>query len=330
MEKVTLIVPVYNSEKYIGKCLDSILAQSYENFEIMVINDGSKDSSQEIIKQYQSKHPDKIIAIEQENKGVARTRNEAICKAGGDYIMFIDNDDYLDKDYIETFMAKAVEGDYDVVLGGYRRPNCEGKIIRELRLQDTEWSKLMITAPWAKVYKKQYLIENNIQFFEGNLGEDVYFNLKAMLLSDKIKIIDYIGYNWFFNNQSVSNTTQKNIKNLQVYELLNSCYDILENTMVTDGRSLLKEKHDIVKTYFTRYIVWLLSFSTKGLPYSVISEEYDKLFKWLEERFPDYKKNKMISFSKPEGEDAKVRIMTKAFLIAHKMHLGKLLTFLYR
>lgn len=324
MEKVTLIVPVYNSEKYIGKCLDSILAQSYANFEIMVINDGSKDSSQEIIKEYQSKHPDKIIAIEQENKGVARTRNEAICRADGDYIMFVDNDDYLDKDYIETFISEAVAGDYDVVLGGYRRPNCDGKKIRELRLQDTEWSKLMITAPWAKVYKKQYLIENNIQFFQGNLGEDVYFNLKAMLLSGKIKIIDYIGYNWFFNNQSVSNTTQKNIKNLQVYELLNSCYNMLADADLLSGAN-----YDIAKTYFTRYIVWLLSFSTKGLSYSVISEEYDKLFKWLEERFPDYKKNKMISFTKPQGEDAKVRVMTKAFLIAHKMHLGKLLTFLY-
>lgn len=324
MEKVTLIVPVYNSEKYIGKCLDSILAQSYGNFEIMVINDGSKDSSQEIIREYQQKYPDKIIAIEQENKGVARTRNESVLKASGDYIMFVDNDDYLDKDYIETFMSHAVAGDYDVVLGGYRRPNCDGKIIRELRLQDTEWSKLMITAPWAKVYRKQYLIENNIQFFEGNLGEDVYFNLKAMLLSSKIKITDYIGYNWFFNNQSVSNTTQKNIKNLQVYELLNSCYNMLADADLLSGAN-----YDIAKTYFTRYIVWLLSFSTKGLSYQVISKEYNKLFKWLEERFPDYKKNKMISFTKPQGEDAKVRVMTKAFLIAHNMHLGKLLTFLY-
>jgi len=295
----------------------------------MVINDGSKDGSQEIIRRYEKKYPDKIIAIEQENKGVARTRNESIQKASGDYIMFVDNDDYLDKDYIKTFMSHAVAGDYDVVLGGYRRPDCDGKIIRQMSLQDTEWSKLMITAPWAKVYKKQYLIENNIQFFEGNLGEDVYFNLKAMLLSDKIKIIDYIGYNWFFNNQSVSNTTQKNIKNLQVYELLNSCYDILAETKVASGNSLLKEKHDIVKTYFTRYIVWLISFSTKKLPYREISSEYDKLFKWLEERFPDYKKNKMISFSKPEGEELVVRFMTNSFLIAHKMHLGKIFTYLY-
>ena len=157
MKKVTLIVPVYNSEKYIGKCLDSILNQTYKNIEILVVNDGSKDNSQKIIDEFQSKYPDKIIAINQENKGVSKTRNESIKKASGDYIMFIDNDDYLDSDYIETFVTEAEKGDYDVVLGGYRRPNENGKIIKEMKLKETEWSKFMILAPWAKIYKKQYL-----------------------------------------------------------------------------------------------------------------------------------------------------------------------------
>ena len=75
MKKVTLIIPVYNSEKYIGKCLDSILNQTYTNFEILVVNDGSKDNSQKVIEEYQNKYPDKIIAINQENKGVSKTRN---------------------------------------------------------------------------------------------------------------------------------------------------------------------------------------------------------------------------------------------------------------
>ena len=137
MKKVTLIIPVYNSEKYIGKCLDSILNQTYTNFEILVVNDGSKDNSQKVIEEYQNKYPDKIIAINQENKGVSKTRNESIKKASGDYIMFIDNDDFLDSDYIETFITEAEKGDYDVVLGGYRRPNENGKIIKEMKLKET-------------------------------------------------------------------------------------------------------------------------------------------------------------------------------------------------
>lgn len=323
MKKVTLIVPVYNSEKYIGKCLDSILNQTYENFEILVVNDGSKDNSQKIIEEYQTKYPDKIVAINQENKGVSKTRNESIKKANGDYIMFIDNDDFLDSDYIETFVTEAEKGDYDAVLGGYRRPNENGKIVKEMKLKETEWAKLMIMAPWAKIYKKQYLIDNNIGFLSVNLGEDIYFNLKAMLVSDKIKIIPYIGYNWFFNTSSVSNTTQKNIRQLQVYELLNSCYDMVKE------EGLLEKKYDIIKTHFTRYIIWLISFSTKKLKYKVISEEYDKMFKWLEDRFPNYRKNNMISYSKPDGELASVKFLMKTFLILDRLHLGKLLVYLY-
>lgn len=323
MKKVTLIVPVYNSEKYIGKCLDSILNQTYNNYEILVVNDGSKDNSQKIINSYKEKYPDKITSIEQENKGVAKTRNESIKRATGDYIMFVDNDDYLDKDYIETFVKTIEEGNYDIVLGGYRRPNEEGKIIKTLKLQDEEWSKFMIMAPWAKIYRKSYLIENNIEFLSVNLGEDIYFNLKAMLISTKIKIIDYVGYNWFFNTKSVSNTTQKNIKQLQVYELLDSCYNMVKD------EGLLEKKYDIIETHFTRYIIWLISFSTKKLSYSIISEEYDKLFKWLKDRFPDYRKNKMISYTQPKGELLSIRFMTKTFLIADKLHMAKILCYIY-
>ena len=323
MEKVTLIIPVYNSEKYIGRCLDSILAQTYSNYEIIVINDGSKDKSQEIIDEYKQKYPEKIISISQKNKGVAITRNESIYRANSKYIMFIDNDDFIDKDYIETYMKIVEQGDYDAVIGGYRRPNEKGKIVRTLGLKESEWSKFMIMTPWAKVYKKQYLIDNDIKFLNNNIGEDIYFNLKAMLLSKKIKITEYIGYNWFFNTKSVSNTTQKNIKNLQVYELLNSCYDMLQK------ENLIEENYEILKTHFTRYIIWLLSFSTKKLSYKVISEEYDKLFNWLESKFPDYKKNNMISYTKPYGEVFSVRFLVKSFMIAHNLHLGKILTYLY-
>lgn len=323
MEKVTIILPVYNSEKYIGKCLDSILAQTYTNYEIIVVNDGSKDKSQEIIDIYKRKYPNKIISVEQENKGVSVTRNESIYRATGKYVMFIDNDDFIEKNYIETYISIAEQGNYDAVIGGYRRPNEKGKIIKTLQLKESEWAKFMIMTPWAKIFNKQYLIDNNILFLKNNIGEDIFFNLKAMLLSKKVKVINYVGYNWLFNTKSVSNTKQKNIQNLQVYELLNSCYNMLKE------EKLLDDNYEILETHFTRYIIWLLSFSTKKLSYKVISKEYDNLFKWLEVRFPDYKKNKMISYTKPYGEVFHIRFLIKSFMIAHKFHLGKVLTYLY-
>ncbi|MCF0125831.1 MAG: glycosyltransferase [Clostridia bacterium] len=321
--KVSVVIPVYNSEKYIEKCIDSVLSQSFQNFELIVINDGSKDRSQEILENYKKKNPDKINLINQENMGVSKTRNKAIKLANGEYIMFIDNDDFIDKDYIETFVNHAEKGDYDVVLGGYRRPDKNGKIIKEQQLSDEEWSKFMIFAPWAKIYKKDYLIKNEIEFLPVNIGEDVYFNIQAMLSSDKIKIVDYIGYNWFYNEKSVSNTTQKNIKNLQVYELLNSCYDILNK------KNILDKNYQIIEMYFIRYIVWFLTFSTKKVGTKIIKEEYDKIFEWLENKFPNYQKNKLLGISKPKGELFSIRLMVSGFMFAHKIKLGKTLLIAY-
>lgn len=181
----------------------------------------------------------------------------------------------------------------------------------------------MIMTPWAKIYKRQFLLDNHIEFLNNNIGEDIFFNLNLVLRSKKIKIIDYIGYNWFFNTQSVSNTSQKNIKNLNIYNLLDSCYNMIKDN------NWLNENYEILEVHFTRYIIWVLSFSTKGLNYTEISNEYDKLFSWLKERFPDYKKNKMISYTKPKGEIFIIRFLVKSFLIAHKMNLGKILTYLY-
>ena len=213
---VSIIIPVYNSEKYISKCLDSLINQTYKDYELLIVNDGSTDNSQNIINEYKNKYPEIIVLKEQENLGVAVTRNNAIEEAKGKYIMFIDNDDFVDKDYVETFVKEIEKNDYDVILGGYRRPNKEGKIVKELKLPQEDWAKFMIFAPWARIYKREYLIKNDIKFLHINIGEDVFFNIQAMLISDKIKIIDYIGYNWFYNEQSVSNTKQKNINNLQI------------------------------------------------------------------------------------------------------------------
>lgn len=323
MKKLTVIVPVYNSEKYIARCLDSILNQTYSDFDILVVNDGSTDNSQEIIDKYKKKYLDKIISIEQENKGVAKTRNECIQRVTSKYIMFVDNDDYLDKDYIETYIKEIEKDDDDIVVGGFKRPNENGKIVKKIKLKNEEWSKFMIMTPWAKIYKRQYLIDNDIMFLETNLGEDNYFNLKAFLMSKKIKILDYVGYNWFFNTESISNTNQKNIKQIHLYELLNNSYDMAKK------EGLLEPNYKIIKTIFTKYIIWIISYSTKKLSYKEISYEYDKIFNWLSERFPDYKENDMISYTRPIGETLSSRFLTKSFLIAHNLHLGKILVYLF-
>ncbi|MGN1327952.1 MAG: glycosyltransferase [Clostridia bacterium] len=321
--KVSVIIPVYNSEKYIEKCLDSVLNQTYKNFEIIVINDGSKDNSKEILERYEKEYPNIIRHIEQENRGVAKTRNYGIQIAEGDYIAFIDNDDYIDNDYLENFVNAAKTGDYDAIIGGYRRPNEDGKIIKEVHLQDEEWSKFIVFAPWAKIYRKEYILKNDIKFLSNNIGEDIYFNIQALLISEKIKIINYVGYNWFYNTKSVSNTTHKNLKKLNVFYLLDSCYEAIK------AKGILQNKYQLLEMYFIRYIIWYLMYTTKKAKYKDISEEYDKLFNWLEERFPNYKKNTLVRITKPKGESLLIRTFISFFMLMHKLKLGKLLVAIY-
>lgn len=320
MNDVTVIIPVYNSEKYISRCIDSVLNQTYKKFNILIIDDGSKDSSKDIIEEYKNKY-DNIKAIFQENMGVSKTRNKAISMVTTKYTMFIDNDDFIDENYIQKHLEIAEEGDYDIVLSGYRRPNENGKIIKKMSLEDTEWSKFLVFAPWAKIYRTDYLIKNNIEFLDNNIGEDVYFNIQAMLLTKKIKIIDYIGYNWFFNTRSVSNTIQKDIRNIKIYNLLDNCYDVLSK------KGLLNENYEIVEMYFIRYIIWFLLFSTKRLEYKVVSNEYNKIFNWLKAKFPNYKKNRLIGLRRPKGEVFSVKMICSIFMLFHKMRMGKILVY---
>lgn len=322
-EKVTIIIPVYNSEKYIGRCIDSVLNQTFQDFKIILINDGSKDNSLKILNEYKEKYPNKIEVIDQKNMGVAKTRDKGVQLANSKYVMFIDNDDFIDKDYIETFYNKAEKGKYDIVIGGYKRPNSKGKIIRKVKVVPNNFFKYVIMAPWSKIYNREFILKNGLKFLSYKMGEDVYFNLKAVISTKKIGYVDYCGYNWFFNENSVSNTTQRSFKNVDVNFILNSYYNEIKD--LPD----FKKEYENIERFFVNYVVWYLSFTTKHIEYKNISDEYDKCFEWLEKHFPNYKKNKLIRLNKPKEYEFYVRALTVAFMFFHKIHLGKIVVYLY-
>lgn len=318
MGRITVIIPAYNCEKWIGRCLDSILCQTYQDFDILVINDGSKDGTGKILVEYAKKHPKKIEYVEQENIGVAKTRNKAIKMAEGKYVAFVDCDDFVDKDYLEKLLP---DGE-DIVLGGYKRPNSKGKIIKEVKLDNASFARFVAPAPWAKIYSKDFLINNKIEFLDNNIGEDVYFNLIAMLSTEKIRITNYVGYNWYFNEGSVSNTKQKSFKDLDVMKLLNDSYDELQK------RDLIEKNYQELELFYYRYLVWFLLFSSKGASLREIKNKERELFDWLEERFPDYKKNKLLKGNLP-GEIKSTRQVYKTFGVLRKLHLGDKSVWLY-
>ncbi len=318
--KITVIIPAYNCEKYIGKCLDSILAQSYQDFEILVINDGSTDGTDEILREYEKECSDKIKYVSQKNEGVAKTRNKAMKMAHGKYVAFVDCDDFVDEDYLEKLLPRNGE---DITFSGYRRPNSKGKIVVETKLENEKWSKFVVPAPWAKIYDREFLLKNKIEFLDNNIGEDVYFNLIALLTASKVKILDYVGYNWYFNEKSVSNTGQKDFHKIDVMRFLNSSYDELKK------RGLLSKNKEYLELFYYRYIVWFLLFSCKKHSKEEIGKKYDELFSWLLARFPDYRKNKLLKIGRLKGEVKKTRIVYKAFFDAQKIGLAKTLLSVY-
>ena len=325
--KISIIIPVYNGKKYLSRCLESILNQTYKDFEIIAINDGSTDESEQILKEYASKYPQIIKHKEQTNSGIAVTRNNGLKMAEGEYVTFIDDDDFLDADYLETYMGYAQEYNLDVVVGGFKRPNSTGKIMKKVELpiksNKAEWAKFRYLTPWAKIYKTSYIKENKIEFLDNNVGEDTYFELQALQLTDKIKVIDYTGYNWFYNEKSISNTIHKDIRQVDFYRLLNECYNVLKQ------RNILEKNYSYMEAYFFIFSNWFLMYSTKRMPYKYICEEYNKLNLWLQEHFPDFKKNKYIGIGKLKGEGVVNQIAYFIMKSGYKLHFSKQLIWLY-
>jgi len=313
MKRISVIVPVYNAEKNISICLDSVVEQLTNDDELLLINDGSKDGSIAILKQYEQKYSF-VRVIDKENEGVATTRNKGIELANGKYILFIDNDDFIDEDYVEKYYQEIENNNYDCVIGGYKRVSEEG-IKFQVKPLPSDWYKLMVVAPWAKIYRAEFLKKNNIRFLDYSIGEDSYFSISLYNSTNNIGFIDYVGYNWWFNESSVSNTSQRGFNpEIDLLFLLEKLYEITGSA-------------GIYQFYYVRYVVWYLLFSGRSATKGDFLKEYNRLIEWLRQKkikvkFPLFDKRLV-------AEPNKNRYVIKTMVIIHKMHLMKIFARLY-
>ena len=207
MPKVSVIIPVYNTEKYLQKCLDSVCNQTLSDIEIICINDVSTDNSLAILKEY-AKKDNRIKLINfKENKGAAAARNTGIDEAQGEYIGFVDSDDFVDLDFYEKLYNKAKESDADVVRGnilevrnGLKR-YCFEDLARKIRKFKIHFNGLFVTA----IYRKQFLFFNNINFTEQcEFGEDRLFVIESVTKANKVLVINDVYYNYVRHMESSS------------------------------------------------------------------------------------------------------------------------------
>jgi len=206
---VSVIVPVYNSAPYLSQCLDCLSKQTYQHLEIILIDDGSSDESLSILQRECKRYQPLFKLYTQENKGTGATRNRGIGLAGGKYLMFVDNDDRMEPDYVRKMVYLIEKHQADMVVGGCRRVNEEGQVLFEHVLGSDAWSKFRTVAPWSRIMRRDFIVENQIEFGDFQVGEDSYFSVTAYNLSKKTVTTGYIGYEWVDHQTSVSNTVQK-------------------------------------------------------------------------------------------------------------------------
>ena len=244
---VSIIIPVYNVEKYLRQCLDSVINQTYKDIEIIVVNDCSPDNSLQIIKEYQQKD-DRIVLVDLEkNGGVGLARKEGMKVAKGKYITFVDSDDWVKKDYIEVLYNSIIKYNTDVVFSKFERYDNNSKNIINNKEKINYYNKVICSINDKKnlilsepkilinlIIKKDFIVANNITFPKEVPGEDVLFILKLIAINSKIIYIKDTVY-FYRENRDSSIMTDINKKLNFDYDVLFSFFDKILNVFKQVG-----------------------------------------------------------------------------------------------
>ncbi len=214
MVKISIIIPVYNVEKYLRQCLDSLIGQTLKNIEIICVNDGSKDNSLEILREYKNKDS-RIVIIDQINQGVSVARNNALKIAKGEYIGFVDSDDWVDADFFEKLYYSAIKNDCDIAVGGIAWNFTSGELdfidlkFKKSKIFNKTPDKYKITRVakaayiWNKIYKKELFEKLKLEFEPGICYEDMMFSHIILHESEKLVTVPNTFYHYRANPLSL-------------------------------------------------------------------------------------------------------------------------------
>ncbi len=285
MIDISIIVPIYNAERYLRKCLDSLVNQTKKELEFILVNDGSTDTTEDIIKTYKDK---RIKYFKNKNQGIGKTRNFGIEKSTGKYIMFVDSDDYLEKNACEILYNKAINTNSDLVVCDFYKVY-ENEELEEVRLIDFKQTSLkkmpslinkINLSPWNKIYKRELITSNNLKFIENLKYEDAPFVLQSVFYAKNIsKVNECLNYYVIHGN---SETTVRDKKCFDILKII----DIIRNDLKEE---YLKEELDnLTVRIVTNYTIQQRMQKDKEIGMEFI----DKAFAYLKKEVPDYKSNK--------------------------------------
>lgn len=320
MAKISVIIPVYNVEKYLRRCLLSVFTQKYEDFEVICVDDDGVDGSFEILEEFEKKYPDKMHIISNEkNIGPGRSRDKALANAKGEYICYIDADDYILPDYLAQYAAQMEKSGADVVIGGYRVDD-DGRLTTHL-VKDEVWACVTYITAWARLYRRDFVVKNHMRFERFTCLEDMYFNLMGYVNKMKYFVMtDYAGYIHSINENSVTAHSRENV-NEDATRYVREVFDKL--AAVKDFNSLSQNMRWILQySYFANMVNALVVYS-RGIGSEAMNERLDKCFADFERRFPDYKRNPYLKMFGAKGQTAKIKLGVGAVMGLKRLGLEK-------
>ena len=286
MPKVSVIVPIYNVEKYLEKCINSLLSQTLEDIQIILVNDGSKDNSGNIAKEYEKNNKDRVIYVEKENGGLSDARNYGLKYATGDFIAFLDSDDYIEKNAYEEMYNKAIEENADYV-------ECDfiWEFHNKIRVDKQypyknkkEMLSFVRVVAWNKLIKRQLITDNNLEFPKGLRYEDVEFTYKLIPFINKFTYVDKPFIHYVQREGSIAN-----VQNERTAEI----FTVLDNVIEFYKKNNIYEKYrDELEYNYARYLLCsslkrMCKIKDKTIREKLLTESWER----LKLNFPNWKEN---------------------------------------
>lgn len=305
---ISIIVPVYNTEKYLKKCLDSLVNQTYENIEIIVVNDGSPDDSDSIIKEYERKYPKLVKGYTKKNGGLSDARNYGIKKCKGDYVAFVDSDDWVELNMFEVMHNYLINNNYDLVVCDtfMEYENYNTVLKSNLHYSDDDIKNYIISYPmaWIRLFKRD-LFKDDYYFTKGILYEDLCLTPLFVNQNIKIGFCEIPMYHYLQRDGSIMNQLEFNDKLYDIIKVLNHVYDEFS------VNNNLDKYHDEVEYLYITHL--LRSTTLRFLNYKDGKNKLKNINEILVDKFPDWKKN--IYFKK-----SSMKLKLVCYLAIHRMY----------
>lgn len=284
MPKLSIIVPIYNTEQYLEKCLFSLVNQTLQEIEILLINDGSTDDSQSIINKYVKKYPLICKGYYKSNSGQAAARNLGIEHASGEFIAFVDSDDYVKLDAYEKAYNYAIKNNLDVVCFDFLQESQNGRKpsnYYQFKQCNADIKYILNeTSSVNKIIRRDLINRNNIRFIENYIYEDLEFIPKLILYTNKIGFLDEPLYYYVIHENSTMRQQKYNNKLGNIYFVMESLKNTFANSKYDNELEYLFIEH-LLHAAVLRY-----------LDYSEGSKNIEKISNIMKENFPKWRKNK--------------------------------------